>query len=337
MTTITDALENAAGSTLDAASAEVVAALIPRDRKGITYEKWPFRLDISTEYQDWILVCVTFVLLSVWCLPCICGRFKNRCGKAFTSWVYTRLHTFFIVVTYLNLGILMFTITILPDWTLNEYGVYFLECVSWVLVHLKKLLTSIAILAVFYLAVKFRDRIAMAAGLEHVTVFRFNWRDIIGIQSKQRPIEVFIWKVEDLASSAGKVFKANDVFIECHMGYNEPMRTRVHNNAGSSAMIKESFQINISDDLDAMMTLQVKDQALMGSSEIGKLNLSAREVFGIEDQTGKRRSSFSYCEECFVELNLIPRGRIWIAIAPVDDIDEERAPLIGDEDSLVTC
>ena len=28
-------------------------------------------------------------------------------------------------------------------------------------------------------------------------------------------------------------------------GYNEPMRTRVHNNAGSEAVIRESFQINI--------------------------------------------------------------------------------------------
>lgn len=28
-------------------------------------------------------------------------------------------------------------------------------------------------------------------------------------------------------------------------GYNEPMRTRVHNNAGSEADIRESFQMNI--------------------------------------------------------------------------------------------
>ena len=28
-------------------------------------------------------------------------------------------------------------------------------------------------------------------------------------------------------------------------GYNEPMRTRVHNNAGSEAVIRESFQLNI--------------------------------------------------------------------------------------------
>lgn len=34
----------------------------------------------------------------IWCLPCICGRLTSRTGRAFSSFVYTRLHTYFLVV-----------------------------------------------------------------------------------------------------------------------------------------------------------------------------------------------------------------------------------------------
>jgi hypothetical protein len=252
--------------------------------------------------------------------------------------VYTRLHIFFCVVTYINLVVLMFTIGVLPDWTVNQFVEYMVLFVSWLLIHLEKLITSSAILFGFFLLVRFRERIALAAGMEHVTVFRWNWRDALGFGTKKRPIEIFIWKVDGLHSSSGKVLKANDVFVECHMGHNEPMRTRVHNNAGSSAFIKESFQLNIDEaSAGTLMTLLIKDQSLVTSSELARLMLSTREICGIEDQTGKRRVAFTYSSEFFVALDLSPCGKIWLAIAPVEDGDsEERAPLI-DEDSLVTC
>merc|ERR1712217_797134 len=184
----------------------------------------------------------------------------------------------------------------------------------------------------------FRERIALVSGMEHVTVFRFNWRDLLGLQSKKRPVEIFIWKVEGLRSSERKL-KANDVYVECHMGHNEPMRTRVHNNAGSACFIRESFQLNIDENsAGTLMTLLVKDQALVGSSELGRLMLSTRELIGIEDQPGKRRwTSFTYSEAFFEALGLSPSGKIWIAIAPVEDGDsDEKAPLIQ-EDSLLNC
>lgn len=308
-----------------------------KERKGITFEKWPFRLDIDTEYQDWILCAVCFVLFMLWCMPCICGAMRNPMSRAFTKSVYTRLNCFFWVVTYFNLVVLMFTIGILPDWTVNEFVEYLVNFIAWILQHLEKIITSAAILLGFYLLFKFKERIAMAAGLEHLTLFRWNWKDMLGISVKKRPVEVFIWKVEDLSSHMVKVYKANDIFVECHLGDNEPMRTRVHNNAGTSCMIKESFQMNINEnDSTTMMTLLVKDQGLLAGSELARLMLSIREVCGIEDQTGKRRTDFVYSTEHFVELKLLPRGTIWLAIAPVDDLDEEKAPLMND-DSLVTC
>jgi len=312
------------------------ATVTERVRRGIVYDKWPFRVDIDTEYQDWIVICMVFLILTLWCMPCLCGRMRNRCARAFTEKVYTRLHVFFCVVSYLNLAIVMFVIGVCPDWTVNEFLLYLGMFATWVLVHMEKMIKSLGILAGFYLLIRFRDRILLAAGMEHATVVRFDWREYLGFfRGKKRPIEVFIWKVDDLQSS--HILKSNDLFVECHLGHNEPMRTRVHNNAGHSCVVKESLQMNIDESASGeMLTLFVKDQTLITSTELARLMLSTREVCGIEDQTGKRRTDFSYNEENFVQLNLLPRGRVWLAVAPVEDGDEERAPLM-DDDSLVTC
>lgn len=309
-----------------------------RKRQGIVHDKWPFRLDIDTEYQDWILIGACVVVLGIWCLPCICGRLTSRTGRAFSSFVYTRLHTYFLVATYFNVFLILFTLGILPDWTVNEFVVYLVGFIDWVLVHTEKLITSFSILFCFYLVFRFRHRIALATGLEHITLIRFSWRDIFGF-GRRRPIEVFIWKVKGLQSASSKLTKPNDLFVECHMGYNEPMRTRVHNNAGSEAVIRESFQINIDENAaDTLMTLLVKDQSLLANSEVARVTLSTRELCGIEDQTGKRRSTFSYTEDSFLELTLSPSGTIWLAVAPVDEAgDEETKQLLEGDESLLPC
>jgi hypothetical protein len=263
---------------------------------------------------------------------------RNTVAREFTKFIYTRLNVFFWTVTYLNLIIMMLTIGILPDWTVNEYGQYLVLFVSWILIHLKKMIISAAICVGFLLVFKFQAKIRDAAGLDHITVIHFNWREFLGFSMKKRPVELFIWKVEDLQGSSGKIYKPNDLFIECHLGDNEPMRTRVHNNAGTSCIIKESFQMNINEsETSTLMTLLVRDQALMTSTTLARLVLSTREICGIEDQTGKRRVDFTYSEESFLSLNLQPHGRIWIALAPVEDIDEEKAPLMRDDDDLVQC
>lgn len=302
---------------------------------GIVYDKWPFRLDIYVEYQDWILVAVSLLVLMIWCIPCLCGRMRNSFSQAFTKLIYSRLHYYFCVVTYVNLALLMFTIGILPDWTVDEYIEYSVDCIGWVLEHMVKLIQSFAILAVICIAFSKRERLAQVAGMGHVTVFRINWRQLFGFRTRRRPVELFIWKVEGLQSSTSKVMKANDVYIECHMATNEPMRTRVHNNAGTSCIIKDSFQLNVEpEDTDAQMTLLVKDQSLVTSSELARLTLTVREICGIEDQTGKRRTTFQYSDDSFVCLELAPDGKIWIAVAPVEDVDDEHAPLMGHDDLL---
>eukprot|EP00933_Yihiella_yeosuensis_P050674 TRINITY_DN48471_c0_g1_i1.p1 TRINITY_DN48471_c0_g1~~TRINITY_DN48471_c0_g1_i1.p1 ORF type:complete len:357 (-),score=35.50 TRINITY_DN48471_c0_g1_i1:146-1216(-) len=317
---------------------EAVAEIPIRVRRGFVCEKWPCRLDINTEYQDWVLVAVCCTVAFLWCMPCICGRMRNTLSRSFSRCVYTRLHVFFCAVSYLSLILLMLTIGMLPDWTVNEFAEYFVRFLDWTLIHLQKLITSISILFGFFLLFRFRDRIALAAGLEHITVFRFNWRDLVGFGTRRRPVEIFLWKVDQLPSSAGKVLKANDIYVECHLGHNEAMRTRVHNNAGSHCELRESLQLNIDESSpDTLMTLLIKDQSLVGSSELARLILSTREICGIEDQTGKRRAAFDYSQDFFVPLKLSPQGQIWIAVAPVDDVgDDERHPLMN-EDSLLSC
>jgi len=308
-------------------------------RRGfVTDEGWPFRLDIPVEYQDWILVAVCVFIVGLWCLPCFCGRIRNRCSRAFTNWVYTRMHVFYWGVLYLTLFVVMFMVVILPDWRMREFLAYTGRFLHWVLVHVQKLITCVCIIFAFWLAIRFRERVALVAGMEHITIFRWSFSEALGFKGKQRPIELFIWKVEGLQSATSKVLKANDIFVECHLGFNEPMRTRVHNNAGRSCNIHESLQLNINESSPgALLTLLVKDQTLMSSSELGKLAITTRELCGIEDQTGKRRASFDYSEDFFVPLSLSPDGTIWLAIAPVDDMDDsERTPLMQD-DSLLTC
>jgi len=309
--------------------------LRPRVHRGIVYDKWPVRLDIAVEYQDWILVGTCMGILALWMLPCFCGRMQNSCSKAFMSWVYSRLHVFYWSLVYVTLFMLMFTITILPDWTADDFGDCLSRALFWILERLVKLITSMSILFGFYLIYKFRERVLVAAGLEHLTFFRWKLTDPMGWRSKLRPVEVYIWKVDGLRSSNGKVLKANDIFVECHLGQNEPMRTRVHNNAGSGCIIKESFQLNIDENEPSeLMTILLKDQSIVTTAELARLSLSTAEICGVEDATGKRRTNFTYCEDHFVPLGLTPQGQVWLAVAPVDDVEDGR---LFDDSTLPCC
>lgn len=326
-------------TAVDGATAALARSHRWEGRRGVVTDMgWPFRLDIPLEYQDWIIVAVCALIIGMWCTPCVCGRMRNRCSRQFTTWVYTRLHVFYWGVLYLTLFITMFMIWVLPDWTLADFLDYTGRFLRWILIHMQKMIISACIIFGFMLALKFRERITFLAGMEHITVFRWSLSEAFGFKGKQRPIELFIWKVDGLQSSSTKILKANDVFVECHLGFNEPMRTRVHNNAGSSCVVREAVQLNINESSpNTLLTLLVKDQNMIGGSELGRLNLSTPELCGIEDQTGKRRIAFDYSEDFFVPLGLSPMGTIWLAIAPVEDWDEsERTPLVH-EDALVTC
>merc|ERR1740117_1966285 len=144
-----------------------------------------------------------------------------------------------------------------------------------------KFMTSIAFIIIFVFVVAFKDRFMKLAGIDHKTVFRFKLRDIFA--GGTRAIAVDIWKVEDLP--AASTFAPNNVFIEVFLGYNEPMKTRVHNNAGSSCTVKESLQLNFDQDEDEEpLYLFVKNQKVMGAGELGRLELKAEDVAAVEKE-----------------------------------------------------
>jgi len=309
-------------------------------RRGLVYDRgWPFRLDIPVEYQDWIVVAVCSILALIWFSPCISGKINTRCSRRFTNCVYTRLHIFYWGVLYLTMFIIMFTLGVLPDWTVADFTHYFGLFCAWMLENIAALIQSAVVIGGVALMLKFRERIVFLAGMEHITIFRFSPLQFLGLSGKQRPVELFIWKVEGLQSASSKLLKANDVFLECHLGFNEPMRTRVHNNAGSGCVVEESLQFNIDESApSSVMTLLVKDQKMMASAELARLMLSTRELLGIEEQTGKRQTSFDYSEEFFVPLSLSPAGTVWLALAPVEDWDDhERAPLVQEDRVFLCC
>merc|ERR1719482_512703 len=155
-------LSNVTGpATVPAANSTVVVWPTERPREGIVFDKWPLRLDKCVEYQDWILVAVSGIVLMLWCMPCICGQMRNTVAREFTKFIYTRLNVFFWTVTYLNLLIMMLTIGILPDWTVNEYVQYLVLFVSWILIHLKKMIISAAICVGFLWSSSSRPRFEM--------------------------------------------------------------------------------------------------------------------------------------------------------------------------------
>merc|ERR1719282_26268 len=145
-----------------------------------------------------------------------------------------------------------------------------IEVMVWLAKHLLKFAASIVIIVVFCIAVAFKERIALMLGLDHQILFKCKFRDCLHCWSGAyiRPIELYVWKVEDLSSA--DFFSANNVFLEFYLGHNEPMRTRVHNNAGSSCVVKETMQLNFDeDDDDEILYIFVRNQKVMGKQDLG--------------------------------------------------------------------
>lgn len=206
--------------------------------------------------------------------------------------------------------------TWLPDWAPKDYVNEMLRFAVFAAKNAVKFMTSIAFIVIFVFVVAFKDRFMKLAGIDHKTVFRFKLRDIFG--GSTRAIQIDILKVEDLP--AASPFTPNNVFIEIFMGYNEPMKTRVHNNAGSNCVLKETLQLNFDDNEDEEpLYLFVRNQKVVGTGELGRLELKAEDVVEIEKNF--KGSDGWNNEKGFIKKNLIPRGTIYFRVLAVDDED----------------
>lgn len=286
-----------------------------------------FRINIDPEFQGWILLFFTLNAFWVYCLPCYCAGQPFAVARKFASELMKRLPLYMVVATFFNAGMMFLVIQWLPDWTMKTYiktGVKFL---AFLAKHVMQCLTSMALIVVACFVFAFKDRILKMLGLDHRTMFRCKLRDCLSCGvTNVRAIELYLWKVEDLPSA--QMFAANNIFLETYLGYNEPMKTRVHNNAGSQCLLKETIQLNFDEtDEDESLFLFVKNQKVMGSSELGRLEMSPNKVAQLEQQCQAMRKGgeVTWTEGLFIQENLIPRGRIWFHIRHVEDEDQFHA------------
>jgi len=277
---------------------------------------WNFRLNVSSEYQGWILIFATLTAFWVYCLPCYCAGLQFAWARRWAVSIQQRLPIFLFFATFVNAGMIVLVVTWLPDWGYGDYIKCMTKGALYVVQNLMKSIVSIAMLAVFVFVIVFKDKFLKLAGIDQATMFRFRLRDMFG--KNTRAISLEIYKVEELP--AAQAFAPNNVFVEVNLGYNEPMKTRVHNNAGSSCILKEKIQLNFDQDEDEeQLRIFVKNQKLMGSGELGRIEMSAIEITDIEKACRGN-------QQCHVA-KLIPRGVIHFRIEPVE---EEEEALVGD-------
>lgn len=217
---------------------------------------------------------------------------------------------------------MMYTIVAwMPDWDFKDYMQCVLTTVKYLASHAAKFVVSIAIIVAFVVVVTFRDRFMKIAGIDDKTLVRFKLRDVFGA-GNMRPIELQILKVEELQNK--NMFAPNNVFVQTNLGYNEPMKTRVHNNAGTYSTIKESLQMNFDDEEEEeALYIYVKNQKVVGAEELGRLELTPKDILDLEKASEARRKSGMWDQNAFIDKPLLPRGRIWLRIQAVVDEDSK--------------
>jgi len=278
-------------------------------------------IDIDEEFQGWIVVFASITCVWLFCLPWYCAGLQCRCARRFASFIQQRLPQFCICMAVFNCVFMVSIITWLPDWSVVEYIKTVLHVVAWLASHMMKFASSIVIIMAFVFAITFKERLALVLGIDHRTIFKCKVRDCLYCWNASRfqPIEVNLWKVEDLM--AADLFSANNVFIEIFFGYNEPMSTRVHNNAGSGCMMKETLQLNFDEnDEEETLFIFVRNQKVMGAQELARAEIPAEKLRQMVQSA--RGQQLRWDVDTFQDpVSLIPRGKLWMRAAPYDEED----------------
>jgi len=283
----------------------------------------------ASMYEMGVLGGVGCVVMLLWALPFL-KPFKRSCES--------RIYKIFPMITLLNLLIIGITLNVVHAIKFNDLFFMFVKLVEVLINSTQKAL--VAFLAFFMLVLlwKFKDRILAAIGVDNPQMVIGEFRDWATLWSMKRfyPIEVFIWKVEDLP--AMHLHQMNDVFVEMCCGYNNVMRTRVHHRGGHTCLLKESFQLNFDHyDKDTRLYVNIKNQDVMGASDIAAIQLGADQIQRfLKDKGGldatKRTlgwgtsrgggESAIWAPENFHEIYLIPAGKIYLGFKSVRDDDE---------------
>lgn len=296
-----------------------------------------YRLDIDPEFQGWILAFCTITAIWLFCLPCYCAGMSCISARKFAAWISQRLPQFYCIMLLFNMTFIYLVIQWLPDYTFPQYIHSILKMGVFLFDHVLKWATSIVIIVAFCIAVAFKDRFLLMMGLDHKVLFKCKVRDCLfcWTGSRFKPIEVVIWKVEDLP--AADLFTANNVFVEFCLGYNEPMHTRVHNNAGSSCILKETMQLNFDEDDDEeKLFIFVRNQQVMGAPELARVEIQPEKLKQMVDQAKSFvNQPIRWDNSYFTEpIQLVPRGRLWLRAAPFIEEAYSAGSYVED---LTTC
>mmetsp|Transcript_31629 Transcript_31629/g.69296 ORF Transcript_31629/g.69296 Transcript_31629/m.69296 type:complete len:355 (+) Transcript_31629:34-1098(+) len=290
-------------------------------RTGLTFDKWPFRLDIDTQFQDWILVGMSVAVVMLWMLPVLAGQCRDvRLCSSFQKWTHMHSQTWMCLITLLNLVVIFNTVNVLPDWTMDSYIRYCFRFFWWWVEHLPKFLISFAILLVLYILWMFKDRVVTALGIDYLTFVRFpSFTDILTlkpIRSKYStvPVELLIWKVDEV--QAASWVGVNSVFVEAHLGLNQPVSTRIYHNLGNKGELKATLQLNLDLTEKAQLWIIVKAAAFPASQEIARLE----KPIEVEELKHRLKEStdaenFEWNEGHFFAQTLEPSGQIWVRLS----------------------
>ncbi|CAK0892515.1 unnamed protein product [Prorocentrum cordatum] len=271
------------------------------------------------------------------CMALLCALPKvapfNRCCE-------TRLHRVCPAIALVNLIIFVGTVSQLDTISVNDVFFAAVTVAEVCIMKTQQCLVGAASIFIMLVLWKFKNRILAALGIEHAGSIVGDFRDWATCWSmwRFRPIEIYIWKVEGLP--AANVHRRNDLFVETSLGYNVCMRTRVHKGAGHSCVIKESMQLNFDEfDAESRLKIAVKNQEILGSSELASVQLGAAQVHRLEEpSTGSgavgwgattgRTGDTLWAQSRFIQLDLVPSGRIFVRFTPVD-LDGDGASCFG--------
>jgi hypothetical protein len=279
----------------------------------------------ASTYDYIVLAGASVIMLILWILPLT---------KPIRGVIEARIYRIYPIITVINFFILAITLSVLDFVEFNDLFFDVVKVIEVVISSTQQVLVACVGFIVVIFLWKFKDRILEAIGVDNPQMVIGEFRDWATCWSMKRfsPIELFIWKVEGLPGI--HLHQFNDVFIEVACGYNNVMRTRVHEKAGHTCLFKESMQLNFDKvDSENMFHIEVKNQDVMGASDIASLTMGASKVRELLEPKGEGLAATNrtvgwnseagvksaWADSRFLHFDLIPAGTIWLRFEPVDE------------------
>ena len=196
-----------------------------------------------------VLVETTFMLIGlaacvfILAFPAVATRlFPNL--QSTNTLIKQRILGYYIIAAFACLIVLAVASFMTPNLSLSKifYGV--LHTIEAALDNVHSLIQTLFNISALLFVFRFRDRIYSFIGIDR-PMFRTDWRDLLTCWSmaRLRPIEITIWKVQDLANNLS--ISKNDLYAEFRLGFNEPATTRVHKGVTSEVVFNENCQVQV--------------------------------------------------------------------------------------------